>query len=214
MSINSLRTVLFSITGILLSISAQAQEKPGEAAKEFSGPQKGEAITPFNVRGVLGDKAGEEYDLVKQAKGQPLVLMFVHEVNRPSVGIARVVMNYAASVKKDGLNAGLIFLTADATETTDWTKRASGALPQGVPIGISTDGIEGPGAYGLNRKMTVTVLVAKDDKVTANFALIQPSIAADSPKIIEAIATAAGVKPPTADELQKLITPMRPARGQ
>lgn len=214
MSLTSLRTVLFAVTGILLTISAQAQEKPAEAAKEFSGPQKGEAITPFNVRGVLGDKASEEYDLVKQAKGQPLVLMFVHEVNRPSVGLARVVMNYAASLKKEGLHSGLVFLTADATETTDWTKRASGALPQGVPIGISTDGIEGPGAYGLNRKVTVTVLVAKDDKVTANFALIQPSVAADSPKIIEAIATAAGVKPPTAEELQKLIAPMRPARGQ
>jgi len=214
MSLTLLRTVLFAVIGSLLTISALAQEKPADEAKEFSGPQKGEAITGFNIRGVLGDKAGEEYDLVKQTKGQPLVLMFVHEVNRPSVGIARVVMNYAASVKKDALHAGLVFLTADATETEDWTKRASGALPQGVPIGISTDGIEGPGAYGLNRKVTVTVLVAKDDKVTANFALIQPSVAVDAPKIIEAIANAAGIKAPTAEEVQKLIAPMRPARGQ
>jgi hypothetical protein len=204
----SLRMLIVVLSGLLLTLPALADDGP----KEFSGPQKGEAITPFNVRGVLGDKAGEEYDLVKQAKGQPLVLMFVHEVNRPSVGVARVVMNYAASLKKDGLQSGLVFLTADATETTEWTKRASGALPQGVPIGISTDGIEGPGAYGLNRKMTVTVLVAKEDKVTANFALVQPSVAVDAPKIIEAIAAAAGVEPPSKEELEKLITPMRPAR--
>ena len=205
-----LRYALFVLIASLLAIPAIAEDE----AKEFSGPQKGETITPFNVRGVLGDKAGEEYDLVKTAKGQPIVLMFVHEVNRPSVGIARVVMNYAASQKKAGLNAGLVFLTADATETEDWTKRASGALPQGVPIGISTDGVEGPGAYGLNRKVTVTVLVAKDEKVTANFALVQPSVAVDAPKIIEAIAAAAGVKAPTAEELQKLVAPMRPpARG-
>jgi hypothetical protein len=206
----SLRIFSLILAGLLPAITALAE---GEA-KEFSGPQKGEAITSFNVRGVLGDKAGEEYDLVKQAKGQPLVLMFVHEVNRPSVGIARVVMTYAASLKEKGQHAGLVFLTADATETEDWTKRASGALPQGVPIGISTDGVEGPGAYGLNRKVTVTVLVAKEGKVTANFALIQPSLAADAPKIIEAIATAAGAQPPTKEELDSLLAPMRPARAK
>jgi hypothetical protein len=206
----SLRTFALVLAGLSLAIPALADDE----AKEFSGPQKGEAVTSFNVRGVLGDKAGEEYDLVKLAKGQPLVLMFVHEVNRPSVGLARVVMTYAASLKEKGLHSGLIFLSADATETEEWTKRASGALPQGVLIGISTDGIEGPGAYGLNRKVTVTVLVAKEDKVTTNFALIQPSVAADSPKIIEAIAAAAGVDPPTKEELDKLLMPMRPARGK
>jgi hypothetical protein len=206
----SLRTLTLFLAGSLFAIPAVAEDE----TKEFSGPQKGEAITSFNVRGVLGERAGEEYDLVKQAKGQPLVLMFVHEVNRPSVGIARVVMTYAASLKEKGLHSGLVFLSADATETEDWTKRASGALPQGVPIGISTDGVEGPGAYGLNRKVTVTVLVAKEDKVAANFALIQPSVAADAPKIIEAIATAAGVQPPTKEELDKLLAPMRPARAK
>jgi hypothetical protein len=195
--------------GLLLGAFAFAEE-----TKDFSGPQKGEAISSFKVRGVLGDKAGEEYDLVAQAKGQPLVLMFVHEVNRPSVGLARVVMDYAATLKKDGLSSGLVLLTADATETEDWAKRAAGALPKGVPIGISTDGIEGPGAYGLNRKVTVTILVAKENKVTGNFALIQPSVAADAPKIIEAIATTAGAKPPTGEELQKLIAPMRPNRAR
>ena len=206
----SLRTFALVLAGLSLAIPALAEDE----AKEFSGPQKGEAITSFNVRGVLGERAGEEYDLVKQAKGQPLVLMFVHEVNRPSVGLARVVMTYAASLKEKGLHSGLIFLSADATETEEWTKRASGALPQGVPIGISTDGIEGPGAYGLNRKVTVTVLVAKEDKATSNFALIQPSVAADGPKIIEAIAAAAGVQPPSKEELDKLLVPMRPARAK
>jgi hypothetical protein len=212
MSFSSLSTALLALATVFVTAALHAQEKPAAESKEFSGPQKGEAITPFKIRGVLGDKAGEEFDLVKQAGGKPIVMMFIHEVTRPSVGMARVVMNYAASQKQDGLHAGLILLTADATETENWVKRASGALPQGVAVGLSPDGIEGPGAYGLNRKVMVTVVVAKDDKVTANFALVQPSLAADAPKIIEAIAAAAGVKPPTAEELQKLIAPMRPAR--
>src|SRR5262249_22224448 len=65
-------------------------------------------------------------------------------------------------------------------------------LAREAPLGISLDGREGPGSYGLNRNVTLTILVGKNDKVTANFALVQPSIQADLPKILEAVAKVAG----------------------
>lgn len=204
----SLRTSALAAVGLLVAVSALADDQPAE----FSGPQKGEAIASFKVRGVLGDNAGEEYDLVKAADGKPLVLFFVHERNRPSVGLARIVMTYAATRKADGLNSGLIFLTGDATATEEWAKIAANALPKDVPVGISTDGAEGPGAYGLNRKVTVTVLVAKEGKVTANFALVQPSVAVDAPKIAAAIAEVIGGKAPTIEELERLSASRRPQR--
>ena len=108
-----------------------------EPAKEFSGPQVGEKVTPFVMRGAVGEAAGQEIDLVKDAAGKPLVIFFVHEVTRPSVGLARLVLDYARSRKADGLHAGLVLLTADATASEAWAKRAAGALPRGVPIGIS-----------------------------------------------------------------------------
>lgn len=193
---------------LVVCSSALAQEE----AQEFSGPQVGEQVTPLTVRGVLGPQAGKELDLVKEADGKPLVIVFVSELTRPSVGLSRLVLNYAASKREDGLHAGLVLLTADATATEEWVKRASGALPARVPVGISTDGAEGPGAYGLNRKVAMTVIVAKDNKVTANFALVQPSVAADAPKIAAAIAEAIGAAPPTLEELERLSGPMR--RGQ
>lgn len=191
--------------------------RPGEipaaedTPKEFSGPQIGENVTPFTVRAVVGDRAGEDVDLVKDAAGKPLVIFFVHEVTRPSVGLARLILNYAASRKADGLHSGLVLLTADATASEDWAKRAAGALPRGVLVGISKDGAEGPGAYGLNRKVAVTVLVVKENKVTANFALVQPSIAADAPKMAQAIAAALGdAEPPSLEQLERLSAPARP----
>ena len=54
------------------------------------------------------------------------------------------------------------------------------------PMGISVDGKEGPGAYGLNRKVTITILVVKDNKVHANFAILSPN-KADFPKVKKAI---------------------------
>lgn len=199
--------VLAGFVVVLLDFSLSAQE----TAKEYSGPQVGEKVLPFTARGVLGHEAGKEFDLVKDAGGKPLVIVFLHEVNRPSIGLARLLLMYAASRKQDGLHSGLILLSADATASEEWVKRAAQALPQGVPIGIAEGGAEGPGAYGLNRKVQVTILVAQQNKVTANFALVQPSVAADAPKIAEAIVAALGVgKAPTLEELQRLGAPTRP----
>lgn len=194
------------LVALLFASLAFAEEKQ----VEFSGPQVGEKLTPFAAKGAIGDAAGNEFDLVKTAAGGPVAIIFVHEVNRPSVGLARAIGNYAASRKKDGLTAGVVLLTTDATKTEEWAKIASYALPSGLPVGISPEGQEGPGAYGLNRKVTMTVVVGKEGKVTANFALVQPSLQADGPKIAQAIVDCLGSgKAPTAEELEKLVGPMR-----
>jgi len=200
-----IRTLWLAIVFALASVAA-SQDKP----VEFSGPQVDEKLTPFATKVVLGEQAGHEVDLVKQAAGKPVVIIFVHERNRPSVGLARVLGLYAASKKGSGLSGGIVYLTADATETEKWMNVAKGTLTTGLPVGISADGQEGPGAYGLNRKVQMTVLVGKDDKVTANFALVQPSVQADGPKIGQAIVDVlGGGKGPTAEELQRLNGPPR-----
>lgn len=157
-------------------------------AKDVSGPQVGEAVTPFTIRGILDDEAGKDIDLVKNADGKPLVIVFLHERTRPSVVLARQILSDAGARAADGLTAGLVLLTADAAATEDWVKIATQALPRGVPIGIFTTGAEGPPAYNLNRNMQITVIVAKDYRVVANFALAQPSPTEDAPKIAAAVA--------------------------
>ncbi len=191
-------TLLAALCVVLLGGVQSARSED----KVFSGPQVGEKLSSFKALGVFDDQAGKELDLVKEADGKPLVVVFVHEFNRPSLATIRTVMGYAAPKAKEGkLVAGVVMLTADTTAMEERLKLARQALPKDVPIAISPDGLEGPGAYGLNRKMTLTVLVAKENKVTANFALVQPSVQADAPKIAAAIADALGVKPPTAKEL-------------
>jgi hypothetical protein len=74
--------------------------------------------------------------------------------------------------------------------------------------GVSVDGAEGPGNYGLNKECMMTVLALKDQKVQANFALVQPSIA-DFPKILEALAKTCGdTNPPAVAALTE--SPGRP----
>ena len=186
----------------VLALLAGARFGSGADEPLFSGPQVGERILPFKARIALGTLAGQELDIVKQAGGKPIVLLFVHEFNRPSVGLTRIVMNYAAKRSADGLHAGVVCLSDDATETEKVLQRAAHALPTKIPLAVSLDGKEGPGAYGLNRNVTLTLLVAQDNKVTANFALVQPSVQADVPRIVKAIVDVLGGGPvPTLTEL-------------
>lgn len=158
----------------------------------FSGPQVDEPLVSFEARFVFGEDAGRNIDVLESIKDSPTLLVFVHQVTRPSIALTRLVMNYAATKEKDGLHSRLVFLSDDPTETEAWFRRARQALPKGVSPMISIDGMEGPGAYGLNRKMTLTVLVADEGKVIANFPLVQPSVQADATKVGQAIEKALG----------------------
>ena len=62
----------------------------GQDEPVFSGPQVGETLAPFAILDALRD--GEKLDLVKQADGKPIAIIFVHGVTRPSIGVLRGVM--------------------------------------------------------------------------------------------------------------------------
>lgn len=158
----------------------------------FSGPQVGEKLPAFEAKGVFGDLDGKKFDLIKTAGNKSVALIFVHARTRPAFGLTNLVMKYAATRTKAGLLSGVIFLTEDLTATEAWMRQVERHFPKGVSYGLSTDGAEGPGAYGLNRNVTLTVLIGKEGKATANFALVQPSIQADGPKILKAIVDVTG----------------------
>ena len=172
------------------------------ADEPISGPQVGEKLPPFKVRGVLDPHAGKDLDFIEMAKEKPVVLIFVHDVNRQSIGMVRVLTGYTKARAKDGLTTGVVWLSDDATEAENTVKKVQHALTGGVPVGVSPDGREGPGKYGLNRKVALTILVGNKNKVTANFALVQPSLQADLPKILDAVVKEVGGKAPKLEELE------------
>lgn len=160
----------------------------------FSGPQPGEKLVPFVATGVLGKDADLKIDVVTESDTKPCVLIFVHERSRPAFGLSNMVMRLVQDRGPEKIAGSLIFLTDDPTETTEWMNRVPEYFPKQIRLGISVDGKEGPGAYGLNRNVALTVLIATDNIVSAGFALVQPSIEVDGPKIFKAIAETLGEK--------------------
>lgn len=187
-------------SALLHQVDAQEQS---QAEPIFSGPQVGEELPSFEIVGVFDDKAGKRFDPITAAQGKPVVLLFVHQANRPSIGMTRILMNYLSERKDQDVSHCIVWLTPDPTQAENDLKRMRHALPEKTMIGIYADGVEGPGAYGLNRQVTLTILVGKENKVTANYALVQPSIQADLPKILTSIVDIAGGEVPDISKLQQ-----------
>jgi hypothetical protein len=172
--------------------------QPADAV--FSGPQEGERLADFAVVGVFDDEAGVRSNYLEQVGDKATLLIFVHELTRPSVAVMRMLADFAGK-HPEKMYTSVVFLGEDATSLEERLNRARHAMPRGIPIGISPDGAEGPGVYGLNRRVTLTILVSKDRKVTGNFALVQPSVQADVPKVLKEIVAIVGGEVPSLQEL-------------
>lgn len=172
----------------------------------FSGPQPGERLAALDVIGVYDERAGKTFDPVAEANDGPVVLLFVHSVTRPGIALTRTLTEYARSLADPKVSTTVIWLDEDKAEAEAFLTRARRSLGLRVPVAVSGDGIEGPGAYGLNRNVELTILAGKEGKVTANFALVQPSLS-EATTIAGEIAKLAGVSPPTSEALIKMAYP-------
>ncbi len=166
----------------------------------FSGPQPGEKVTLFKVNAIKGAGAGTERDPITLHQGAATALVFVHGVERSLVPLLRAIDTYGAS-NATRLRTEIVFLNADRLAGEQRTKAVANSLRLQSPVGLSMDGAEGPGNYGLNKDCLMTVVASRSNVVFTNFALVQPGIA-DAPRVIAALATLCGdTNPPSAQVL-------------
>ncbi len=165
-----------------------------------SGPLVGDKLGEFKLHAFSGGDAGKELKFLEKTKGEPTLLIFVHKITRPGLQFLRPVDKYAA--ENDKLASHIVWLTEDKDKTEEFLKRAQNSLNLQTNVGICLEGKDGPAAYGLNDKVTLTVLVAKDNKVVGNFALVDPN-GKDARKVIEAMAKVLGKDPPKEEKEEK-----------
>ena len=180
------------LVSLLLPVGHSGVVNAQKNESVFSGPQLGESLPGFKANGLSDALKGKEFDPIADADGKPVTLVFLHELTRPGFGLMRAVTQFAAGRKDKGMNVSVVFLTDDPTATGKWAKNVQRLFNDGVKYGMSMEGKEGPGAYGLNRNVTLTVLVGNQGKVTGNFALVQPQLQVDGPVILKAIADVTG----------------------
>jgi hypothetical protein len=80
----------------------------------------------------------------------------------------------------------IVWLTPEKEKAEEFLKRAKDSLSLQSPVAICLEGKDGPASYGLNDQVKMTILVARDNRVVANFALVDPNDT-DARKIIESV---------------------------
>ena len=183
-----------------------------EESPLFSGPQPGDHLPPLKATGIRGKFADKEFDVIAEADGKPLVL-FVQDDNgvgvRGLIGTSRALLDIANKSEKE-IRTSVVFLDNDPGTLSKWIKEFEAHVPKEVLLGISPDGGEGPGSYGLNRNAAMMILVAKGGKVIHNFAFQQPMLYLD-PHVLGAMADVMGVEYET---MSKWLDSGSKARGE
>ena len=179
---------------------------PDEPDAVFSGPQPGEKLTALKVTLAYGKEVNKTIDLVERAAGKPSLLVIVNGSNRPAARLTRTLMKFA-EMHKENLFAGVVYLDNDQTAAIEQLQQAVSWWKVEPPVGISVDGAEGPGSYGLNRNINITVLVASKGIVTSNFALVQPTDT-DAINILKDVVTLTGGRTPDEFEVLFLSAPI------
>ena len=169
-----------------------------EEPVDYSGPQPGERLPRLEVVDAFDLDDEEPHDLVARIGEKPSILVVIHDIlsnksDEPSLGLAYVLTHYAAARKDTGLVRNVVFLTDDLAATKAFLTKVRRALPkQATPIAISTDGLEGPGSWGFNRNLRMTIVISDEGRAVANFALQQPSVNVDAPKILQELVRVIG----------------------
>ena len=183
-----------------------------EESPLFSGPQPGDHLPPLKATGIRGKFADKEFDVIAEADGKPLVL-FVQDDNgvgvRGLIGTSRALLDIANKSEKE-IRTSVVFLDNDPGALSKWIKEFEAHVPKEVLLGISPDGGEGPGSYGLNRNAAMMILVAKGGKVIHNFAFQQRMLYLD-PHVLGAMADVMGVEYET---MSKWLDSGSKARGE
>ena len=140
----------------------------------YSGPQPGETLTGFTVNPLKRNYPEEEFDPVALAAGKPHFLIFIDDSDiAEGVGAFMNAARWVDELSQTGLAATVVILSHDRKSEIAFTTMSEGVwkiFNAAYRIGYSADGRDGPPAYGLNRNLPMTIILADaEGKVLYNF---------------------------------------------
>jgi hypothetical protein len=186
---HTLRQALTVTALLLLALGGLFWSQAHSAATQdeiFSGPQVGEPTPSFTIIGSSGPYKDRSVDIIQEFGGGPVAIVFVNRPTRAAARTLRELDKGFAARFDQGLRAMFVLLSADQEQSERYGGQLLRSLNMSSDMGVSVDGLEGPGSYGLLKESMLTILIAKDNVVAANFALISPN-ETDAPPVMAAI---------------------------
>lgn len=141
----------------------------------------GDAIGPFYVTKVAGPEdgvqAGKTLCYRCRYGSRPMVMVFTRETGDKVIDLAKQ-LDSAIAKNEDAQLRSFVTLIGGETDslTQQAEKLAKASGVKNLPITVAEDTENGPTAYKIDPKSEVTIVVAKDGKVTAQHAFSASSL--------------------------------------
>jgi hypothetical protein len=168
----------------------------GNPSGPTSGPQVGAALPATRLQAVTGPRAGKEFELPAESTDRPTLIVIVQKGSREVRTFLTTVDWYAAKQGAGSLTTHLVFLEQEGLTPDELQFLAKGDKRRpGLKSALcwleakKTEGLK------LHDKTALTVLLCKDGKVSASYALVAPN-AADEARVVAATAKLLGKEPP------------------
>ena len=106
----------------------------------------------------------EAFDVAEKIGTGPGAILFIHVINRNTAPVIRNFDQMTHRYQPLGMEGFILMLSDDRTAAEEQLKRVNGSLRLHRPIALSLDGIEGPGALALDRRLALTLVVVADGR--------------------------------------------------
>lgn len=181
----------------LVSATTASAEKPAKKGGMKSGLQPGENVGAFYVTKC----AGAEYDGVAEGKNlcyrcrngsKPQVMVFTRSDDPKVAELVKKLDEAVASNEESKLRVFVNVLNEDKDDASDIAKKfVSTTSVKNIPFVVPNENANGPDNYGINPKADVTIVMANEGNVKANYAVANAkklnvdAVIADLNKILE-----------------------------
>ena len=151
--------------GLLLTVSNRLT-----AQDLVSGPPAGTPLQTIDAYANSGPYAGREnFDAAKIIGDAPGAFLFIHVLNRNTAPVIRAFDNLVNELELFGFKGFAIILEGDRTAGEEQLRRVNGSLKLNNPMVLSLDGIDGPGGLALNRRCTLSLIIASSGRVIQSY---------------------------------------------
>ena len=188
----------------LMALGARAQDALQ------SGPATGAAFPKAPVYAASGPRAGQEFDAGAVVAARCGALLFVPELTRNIAPMVSEMDRLAVEYECLGFRAFTVVFARDRTASEAQIQRSSAALHLSNPMTVSTEGQDGPGGHALNRKASLTLVLARDGKVHKSVAFTDTG-RQDFPRLRALVEEVTGPMPTDEAELRRRIAASLPA---
>ncbi|GAA4461395.1 hypothetical protein [Novipirellula rosea] len=181
----------------LVSATTASAEKPAKKGGMKSGLQPGENVGAFYVTKCAGaedDGVAEGKNLCYRCRNgsKPQVMVFTRSDDPKVAELVKKLDEAVASNEESKLRVFVNVLNEDKDDASDIAKKfVSTTSVKNIPFVVPNENANGPDNYGINPKADVTIVMANEGNVKANYAVANAkklnvdAVIADLNKILE-----------------------------